>query len=114
LVRRTLFPTIRKIDVWVRASWTRHSQLPWWGAPDPRLVMSVACSLHHLKEHPFMNDTHELLIAVLNNDKDESVNLDRKTFVYLDCSQPHIVRKFVKGLIEVKPGDLPLKIHHRE
>ena len=114
LVRRALLPVVRQIDVWVGASGTCHSQLSRCGAPDPRLVVSTACSFDHFKEHPFMYDPHELLIAVLINHKRSGGYTDKKKNAYLDRPKSCVVGELIQGLIKVKSGDFALEVHHRK
>ena len=59
-------PAWREIDPWLRARWAKESQLSYLGCSDAAILMPATATLQLLEVPPLVNNSHELVIAILS------------------------------------------------
>lgn len=60
-------PAWREIDPWLRARWAKESQLSCLGPSNATVLMPATATLQLLEVPPLVNNSHELIIAILSN-----------------------------------------------
>ena len=64
---RRIFPALRKIAFWMRASRTFDGAIPWLCYVDASGVMAATCSFKHFDMPKYSDNGEKLMVSVLGN-----------------------------------------------